>query len=118
MIAVGIDRNTNGGGNTSVVFGQFQSFSKGIRNCIINTGSELQPGDLVHKGWKDANTWWEAATYNGGNILDMNNYTPLIEIEMDTLCTISGGSGGSGQSGSTEVPHFSAAHFSSLHFST
>lgn len=116
-IAIGIIKNS-GGGNSGNAFGQFQSFSKGLNNCVINTETSLQPGDIVNKGWKDANTWWESAIYNGGDVTDMDNYTPIIEVVMDTVCAIGGGVGDSGQPGSPSVPHYSAAHYSSLHYST
>lgn len=137
MIAVGIDRNQNNsgaGGNSSNAFGVFQSFSKGLFDCVVNIGSGLEPGDIVNKGWKDANTWWESAIYNGGDITDTNNYTPLIEVIMDNVCGLptpgagggdpdpgTGGTGGTGGGGTPTLGYcvnFTAANEGNIKMST
>lgn len=43
-----------------------------------NTAPTLQTGDIVH-GFADADTIWTNARYEGGDINDRNNYTPLYE---------------------------------------
>jgi hypothetical protein len=43
-----------------------------------NTAPTLQVGDIVH-GFADANTIWTNARYEGGDINDRANYTPLYE---------------------------------------
>jgi len=108
MIAIGIIKKSSAGGSGNV-FGQFQSFSKGIVNCILNTGSELEAGDIVNKGFKDLNTWWEAAIYNGGDINDRANYTPLLQIDLETNCAVDLENG-------NPLPF--TAHYSNAHYST
>jgi len=43
-----------------------------------NTLDTLEVGDIVH-GFADATTIWTNARYDGGDINDRNNYTPIIE---------------------------------------
>jgi len=85
-IAVGIIK-PNLGGN-SLLDAPFQSFTKGSFNCVVNVGLELEIGDVVHNMWGDINTWWPDAIYNGGSILDITNYTPLLAIDLEYNCTI------------------------------
>jgi hypothetical protein len=106
MIAVGIIRNTNGG-NSYLSLGLSD---KGTNNCVPNVGPGLETGDIV-RGWKDANTYWVAALYDGGDPADRANYTPLQEIAMDYVCPVpstSPPSGGGGtppvDGGSTTLP--------------
>jgi len=61
--------------------------NKGTYNCIPNVGIGLEPGDVV-SGWKDANIYWLAAIYKGGDPKDRANYTPLNEIVMDFVCPL------------------------------
>lgn len=93
-IAVGIIKP---GGISVVSYLDLNLNNKGTHNCIPNVGLGLEPGDVV-SGWKDANTYWVAAIYNGGDPADRTNYTPLNEIIMDYVCPIlstppSGGGG-------------------------
>lgn len=87
MIAVGIDRNSKGSGNAVVPYLDLTLTNKGTNNCVPNIGSGLETGDVV-TGWKDANTYWVAAIYNGGDPADRTNYTPLNEIVMDFVCPV------------------------------
>jgi hypothetical protein len=107
-IAVGIIRNIGGGGSNAYL--SLGLSDKGTNNCVPNTGPGLETGDIV-RGWKDANTYWIAAIYNGGDPADRSNYTPLQEQIMDFVCpvpTIPIPSGGSGTppsgGGSTTLP--------------
>jgi hypothetical protein len=43
-----------------------------------NTADTLQVGDIVH-GFADADTIWNNAIYEGGDVNDRNNYTPLFD---------------------------------------
>lgn len=61
--------------------------NKGTNNCVPNIGPGLETGDVV-SGWKDANTYWIAAIYNGGDPSDRSNYTPLHETVMDYVCGV------------------------------
>ena len=106
MIAVGIIRNTNGG-NSYLSLGLSD---KGTNNCVPNVGPGLETGDIV-RGWKDANTYWLAAIYDGGDPAERANYTPLQEIAMDYVCPvpstpIPGGGGGTPpiEPGDTTLP--------------
>lgn len=49
-----------------------------------NTAPELQTGDIVH-GFADANTIWTNARYEGGDINDRANYTPLYDDKPDPV---------------------------------
>jgi hypothetical protein len=99
-ITVGIIKpNTESAGNaTNFAFGELVLKAKGINNCVPNTGTllnigaivengKLETGDVV-MGWKDLNVFWEAAQYNGGDVLDKANYTPMASVDMDTNCVI------------------------------
>ena len=112
MIAVGIERKSSGSGygsGSGIPYLQLAISTKGTNNCIPNVSEELEPGDVVF-GWKDANTYWVAAIYLGGDPIDRANYQPLNEIEMETSCTI--------YNTIQTNPHYSAAHYSSAHYST
>lgn len=110
-IAVGIIRNngSGGAGYGVVAYLQLALSNKGTNNCIPNVETYLEPGDVVF-GWKDANTYWVAAIYLGGDPIDRDNYQPLNEIQMETACTI--------YNTIQTNPHYSAAHYSPLHYST
>lgn len=43
-----------------------------------NTSADLQAGDIVH-GFADASTIWNNAIYEGGDINDRANYTPVYD---------------------------------------
>lgn len=49
-----------------------------------NTASTLQIGDIVH-GFADANTIWTNARYEGGDINNRANYTPIYDIPPDPV---------------------------------
>lgn len=49
-----------------------------------NTAPTLQIGDIVH-GFADANTIWTNARYEGGDINDRANYTPLYDDKPDPV---------------------------------
>lgn len=110
-IAVGIikDSGSNAGAGHAVPYLQLALSNKGTNNCIPNTETFLEPGDVVF-GWKDANTYWVAAIYLGGDPVDRANYEPLNEIQMETSCTI--------YNTIQTNPHYSATHYSPLHYST
>ena len=72
---------------------------KGSQDGVANTSANLEIGDLV-QGFKDANTVWKSAIYNGGDPTDRENYTPLIEVVLQ------------------EPVHYSGEHYSSEHYST
>lgn len=108
-IAVGIIKQINGIGYASVPYLQLAISTKGTNNCVPNTSAELEPGDVVF-GWKDANTYWVAAIYTGGDPIDRTNYNPLNEIDMETDCTI--------YNTVQTNPHYSSEHYSSEHYST
>lgn len=97
-VAVGIIKPSSGNGTSIVPYLDLPLTNKGTNNCVPNLGTGLETGDVV-TGWKDANTYWVAAIYNGGDPADRDNYTPLHEIIMDYVCPVpsttppSGGSG-------------------------
>lgn len=106
-IAIGIIKP---GGISVVSYLDLNLSNKGTNNCVPNIGPGLETGDVV-SGWKDANTYWVAAIYNGGDPAVRANYTPLNEITMDYVCpvpTTSIPSGGSGTpptgGGATTLP--------------
>ncbi len=110
MIAVGITKPQSGTGTSIVPYLDLPLSNKGTNNCVPNIGTGLETGDVV-SGWKDANTYWVAAIYNGGDPADRDNYTPLNEIIMDYVCPVPSTpppSGGSGTppsgGGSTTLP--------------
>lgn len=47
-----------------------------------NTADTLQEGDIVH-GFADASTIWTNARYEGGDITDRANYTPIYDPKPD-----------------------------------
>lgn len=49
-----------------------------------NTADELQIGDIVH-GFKAAGEIWDNAIYEGGDINDRGNYTPVLEHKPDPV---------------------------------
>ena len=70
-----------------VAFGDLELKAKGVNNCIPNTGTELEIGDIV-TGWKNINIYWDAAQYKGGLVSDKENYEPIFEADMGTKCAI------------------------------
>lgn len=57
-----------------------------------NTANTLQIGDVVH-GFKEAGVIWDKAIYNGGDINDRNNYTPLFASKPDPQLFTAGTTG-------------------------
>ena len=57
---------------------------KGAVNGVANTLPTLQAGDRVH-GFADANTVWQDAVYNGGDVNDRANYTPQTTTKPDPI---------------------------------
>jgi len=51
--------------------------AKGAGNTDTDFAYILQTGDLV-EGFKDATEYWTTAIYNGGDVDDRANYTPLV----------------------------------------
>jgi hypothetical protein len=49
-----------------------------------NTLTTLQAGDVVH-GFKESGFLWGNAYYNGGDILDRNNYTPIEPTRLEPI---------------------------------
>lgn len=49
-----------------------------------NTADTLQIGDIVH-GFADANTIWTNARYEGGDVNDRANYTPIYDVPPDPV---------------------------------
>lgn len=47
-----------------------------------NTADTLQIGDIVH-GFSDADTIWNNARYEGGDVNNRDNYTPLYDPMID-----------------------------------
>lgn len=68
-------------------FGRVTLKDKGVYNCVLNTGEGLEAGDIVSL-WKDLDTYWEAAIYLGGDLLDNNNFEPLTTHNMGTTCSL------------------------------
>lgn len=107
MVTVGVSRGVTvivQGGNGGdcplpIPFLTLALMEKGSQDGVANTSANLEIGDLV-QGFKDANTVWKSAIYNGGDPTDRENYTPLIEVVLQ------------------EPVHYSAAHYSSEHYST
>jgi hypothetical protein len=50
---------------------------KGQIGGVPNTLTTLQSGDVVH-GFKELGFIWDNAYYNGGDINDRDNYTPIL----------------------------------------
>jgi hypothetical protein len=69
---------------TNIAYLELRLKFKGIIAGVPNTLVELQPGDIVH-GFADANTIWTNARYEGGDINDRNNYTPLYEPKQEPI---------------------------------
>jgi len=55
---------------------------KGEIGGVPNTLSTLQAGDVVH-GFKEIDFLWDNAYYNGGDISDRDNYTPIVEVKFE-----------------------------------
>ena len=60
---------------------------KGIIGGVPNALSTLQVGDIVH-GFSEGTTIWTNAVYNGGDINDRDNYTPLYDIKPDPILEV------------------------------
>lgn len=87
-ITIGIVKpNTSSGGNGQngfpIPFLDLKLVEKGSQNDIPNTNlNVLQIGDFV-QGMKNSKTVWKSAMYNGGDPIDRNNYTPIVEIDLE-----------------------------------
>lgn len=85
MVTIGVIKNSSFGGgsgsNSPIPFGELRLIARGSQNGIANTGP-LKPGDFV-EGMKDARFKWKSARYNGGDITNRANYTPLVEIDLE-----------------------------------
>ncbi|MFV5702186.1 hypothetical protein ACM55F_09970 [Flavobacterium sp. XS2P12] len=73
------------GNNTPIPYLQLRVIAKGEQGGIPNIGQDEYVKEIndVVEGYKDANFYWEAARFNGGDGENRNNYTPLVEIELD-----------------------------------
>lgn len=97
-ITIGIVKPTaasNNGGNgsngsnsstTPIDFLELRLIGRGSQNGIANTG-DLKQGDFV-EGMKNAQTLWKSAMYNGGDPNDRNNYTPIVEVDLENYITL------------------------------
>lgn len=63
---------------TNIAYLELRLKFKGVVGGVPNSLSTLQPGDIVH-GFADADTIWTNAIYEGGDITDRNNYTPIYD---------------------------------------
>jgi hypothetical protein len=119
MIAIGIKRPQSGiGAANGILFSNLAVVNKGVNNCIPNTGTGLEPGDIV-SGWKDSNTYWIAAQYKGGDPEDRtNSYIPLQEVDMETYCTLDTGYIVPQPGEPNNISHYSELHYDSEHYST
>lgn len=57
-----------------------------------NTADDLQIGDIVH-GFKAAGEIWDNAIYEGGDINDRANYTPVLEHKPDPVLIVATATG-------------------------
>ncbi|PKB18392.1 thrombospondin type-1 domain-containing protein [Flavobacterium sp. 5] len=68
-------------------FGRITLKDKGVNNCILNTGEELEAGDIVSY-WIDLDNYCETGIYHGGDTLDNDNFEPLTVHNMGTSCSL------------------------------
>ena len=69
---------SGGGGSTAPI--QYLTLRKKA-NGSTDINSPIQIGDIV-EGFKDSTTYWTSAIYNGGDINDRANYTPIVETDL------------------------------------
>ena len=85
MVTIGVIKNSlfgGGGSNSPIPFGELRLIAKGTQNGIRNILKTLEIGDFV-EGMKDIRFKWKSARYNGGDITNRANYTPLVEIDLE-----------------------------------
>lgn len=90
MVTIGVIRNPllsgSGGGNCEPIpYLQLRVIARGEQGGVPNVHDDEYfklPNDVV-EGYKDALFYWESARFIGGTQDDRNNYTPLVEIELD-----------------------------------
>lgn len=63
---------------TNIAYLELRLKFKGVVGGVPNELATLQPGDIVH-GFADASTIWTNARYEGGDITDRANYTPIYD---------------------------------------
>jgi hypothetical protein len=67
-------------GTSTIPFLDLRIIAEGSQDGIPNVDKALEYGDTV-EGFKDANTYWKSAMYNGGDLEDRENgYDPLVEL--------------------------------------
>lgn len=77
---------------TPILFLELRLKFKGEVGGVPNTLPTLQAGDIVH-GFADVDTIWTNAIYNGGDINDRANYTPLYEGKPDPILIVATATG-------------------------
>lgn len=79
-------KNNDGGGNIGeylpIAFLELRLIGKGPQNTNPDRIKILEIGDFV-EGMKDEKTLWKSARYNGGDPTDRNNYTPMVEVDLE-----------------------------------
>lgn len=63
---------------TNIAYLELRLKFKGVVGGVPNVLATLQPGDIVH-GFADANTIWANARYEGGDVNNRANYTPIYD---------------------------------------
>lgn len=63
---------------TNIAYLELRLKFKGVVGGVPNDLPTLQPGDIVH-GFADETTIWTNAIYEGGDITDRANYTPIYD---------------------------------------
>lgn len=88
MVTIGVIRNpllTGGGNCAPIPYLQLRVIARGEQGGVPNVHDDEYfklPNDVV-EGYKDAFFYWEAARFKGGTQDHRDNYTPLVEIELD-----------------------------------
>lgn len=66
-------------GNAIIPFLELRIIAEGSQDGVPNVAKTFEPGNTV-EGFKDANTYWESAMYEGGDPEERASYTPMVEV--------------------------------------
>jgi len=69
---------------TNIAYLELRLKFKGVVGGVPNELATLQVGDIVH-GFADASTIWTNARYEGGDVNDRANYTPIYDPKPDPI---------------------------------